>query len=425
MSAESKIRVVGIGAAGIRMLEKVCALKLPNVLTIGVDTDVNCITNARVEKKLPLKIAKAVGGTGGDTNLAKEAATQYLQYLLKITRGANVIVLLGGLGGGTASMIAPILTKLVEKQTLVISIFAMPMEFEGETKIKLAEKSFAFLQKKSTTAIALKNDMLLSGESGGVEDAFNLANEKIAMVVENLSAGFSEKAFLKIDTGVLRSFAEKEISVGVAQSPLSDISDAFAEIKRSPMMKENLKLGNMLVALKCPKNFSIDDIKLILKTAKSELLVDDKMFFSVAPDASTECVKILTIATNATLKAEVVMPSMIDEPEAPRTPEPLPIQKNEAIAETQPKEELITSEPEEVIKDDSKTFVEESDAPQTKAPVEYKQEKKSTEKQEEKEQMTLKFDERGLFENTPPNERKGVDIDSPTFARKNINIKTL
>lgn len=431
MSVESKIRVVGIGAAGIRMLEKVCVLKLPNVQTIGIDTDIDCIANARVEKKLPMKIEKiANGGTGGDTNLAKEAATQYLQYLAKVAHNTNVLVLLGGLGGGTASMIAPILTKLANKKTLVISIVALPMEFEGETKMSLAKKSLAFVQKKSTIAIALKNETLLSGESGGVEDAFNSANEKVAMVVENLVAGLSKNAFLKIDAGVLHAFEHQEISAGVAKASLSEIKNAFAEIKSSPMMGENQKVGNVLVALKCPKNFSIDDIKLVLKTAKAELEVEDKIFFAVAPDANTDCIKILAISTPPQATAEVVMPSIVEEPEEPEQPkpEPLPQPQLEAIAEPQPiaKQPDVISETDETIEeDDNKNLVAETEKTEVAKPVEDKQESKETEQPAKKEQMTFIFDERGLFENTPPNKRKDIDIDSPTFLRKNINIKTL
>ncbi len=452
---ETKIRVVGIGSAGIRMAEAVEALKLPNVQTVAVDIDLERVKEAAVAKKLPMFMEQTAGrGTGGNTKTAKEAAVKYVKYLAQVARRTRVLVLLGGLGGGTASIVAPVILKLVQEPTIVVSIFAIPFELEGASKISVAKKSFDFIREKSTVAIALENDKMLADAALGAREAVERANAKVADSVDILSAGFSKGAFLPVDEGDFKStFAGKRAYAGFAKTD-DDIDAAFAAVKKSPMMIGDIQSQDIFAIIKCPAKMSMDAIKNILKSARKHFKVADKIHFSVSPDANGKDVKILVLATE---KSADFSPSEADlapipsvETAANSAPaaqaQPAVSIREEAtqaaVSEREgiKRDEEIPEEPAPAREDElpenmARETPEQPLVPETEipapaeahsAPVEAKApEAKDKKKQPPKEQMTFKLDERGLFENTPRCERKGVDLDIPTFTRRKIKITLL
>ncbi len=425
MSVENKIRVVGIGEAGIRMLASVHALNLPNVLTVAVDTNVDTVKNAQASKKLPLEINPNGDGTGGNTKLAKDAAMRYVQYLAKVARHTDVLVLLGGLGGGTASIIAPIISKLAQENTLIISLCAIPMQVEGESKRNLAKKSFEFLKGKSAIAAALDNDSLIGNSIAPIEEAFTNANNNVAQTVELIASGFAKNAFLKIDSAVLKSaFSGRQTYIGCATASIENVTRAFDEIKVSPMMVGMSKVQNMLVSIKCPKTSSMNEIKQILKLARENFEVKDKIFYSVCVDENTSDVKILAIASqsesDATVRQEpekIEAQSNLEEPSAPI------IANQKPAPSIDDDDELEQPTP---VQEQPKQLLPANEPVQEQKPVEFKPEPKPADKKSGvKEQMSFEFDERGLFEHTPINERKGIDLDVPAFSRKRIKITLL
>lgn len=444
MADETKIRVVGIGAAGVKMLAKISAAKLANVQTVAVDTDVARAENAVADKKLPLASPKTSQGTGGDVNLAKQTAVEYIQYLAKVARRTQTLVLVGGLGGGTASIVAPILAKLAEAPTTVIALCAMPMELEGTAKNNIAKKSFNFLKNKCAAAIALPNELLLNPDLG-VEESLERGNEAVAGVVAALAAGFSPSAFLKIDAPAFAAaFSKKDIGAGFACASADTAGDAFEAIKKSPMFSANFdRAETVLISIRCPKTASMNEIKSTLKSGKDAFNAEN-IIFSLAPDASISVFEILAIATPAPSPAPQeagIVPAHAESPTAPdaeATTEPISNEKPSAQVQagipaqtSDVPDSSLTRSPEppadevDDLRDEDDKSVS-APAPQAAAPVEYKPDlPKESKKSTAKEQMSFVFDERGLFENTPTNERKGIDIDIPTFTRKKIKITLL
>ncbi len=467
MNQQTKVRIVGIGAAGIRILNGLTADACAGAQLVAVDTDADGAASAKSAKRLHMAIDATSGrGTGGNTKLAKDAATQYIQYLAKIARHVDVLILTGGLGGGTASIVAPILSKLAEKPTTVISVFALPFELEGVSKRSLARKSFAFLRGRSAAAFAFENDVVLAQSGIGAEEALQKSNAKIAELIGTLASGFSTSAFLKIDPiAFAEIFAGKKIGAGFASAKMDNLDEAFDEIKRSPMMCAARRFKNALVAIKCPNTVSMPEIKQILRAAKDSLSVDDRIYFSVCAEKNSQDIKILAAAaepdaepvhithTTNTTKETTPTHTAINENQQPtqpaciqpdshnlsnatHTPEPISV-INEPTADSELTDTHTAEIPQPSVDDEDAASIDENTQQTTRvdetaqapapSPVEFTPPPKSEPdaKKQTKEQMIFELDERGLFENTPSNERKGVDLDIPTFSRKRIKITTL
>ena len=108
-----KIRIAGVGSAGVEMLKEINASGRSDATLVAIDTDLSTLTQSGIKHILPCggDITNNLG-CGGDPNVAKEAAVANLQSLKAVVNNADFIVILSALGGGTGSVIAPILSKL-------------------------------------------------------------------------------------------------------------------------------------------------------------------------------------------------------------------------------------------------------------------------------------------------------------------------
>ena len=157
----------------------------------AVDTDESSLRDCPVENAVCIGKSVAGGmGSGGDPATAKEAAISDLALLKRIASGADVFVCVAGLGGGTGSVVTPILAKLAAENgaKLVISFSLMPLSVEGVDKSSLAERSVRYMRKVCDAAAALRNDIILARSALPVKAAFEAANMYAVSAISEICA---------------------------------------------------------------------------------------------------------------------------------------------------------------------------------------------------------------------------------------------
>ena len=175
----------------------------------------------------------------------------------------------------------------------------------------------------------------------------------------------------------------------------------------------------------------MNGIKQILKTARESFDVVDKISYSVCVDANVSEVKILAVSSSSQNSESDSSSEESVQAETSTTDSNdsrLYTSSNSITLSNQNQSDIEEEEEENTpqISSEPKQLVPESEPPTIQKPVEFKPEPKPELTQaKQKEQMFFEFDERGLFENTPVNERKGVDLDIPAFSRKRIKITLL
>ncbi len=194
-----KAKVIGIGGAGLSLVD---GLRLDNfscVEQLAVDVDARAIADSIASEKLAIGRTLTRGmGTGGETSLAKKAIKDEKDKIRKTLEGVDLVFLLAGLGGGTGGGATPEIAKLARETGALVFAFA-PMPFSWEKgRHAQAEESLAELRKFANAVIPLPNDSLL--QVGGVDAT---ALECFAEAGRNVSRGISAICSLIFKRGMI------------------------------------------------------------------------------------------------------------------------------------------------------------------------------------------------------------------------------
>lgn len=234
------IRVAGIGGAGAKIVSALCAKGCEGADMAAVDTDESSLRDCPVENAVCIGKSVAGGmGSGGDPATAKEAAISDLALLKRIASGADVFVCVAGLGGGTGSVVTPILAKLAAENgaKLVISFSLMPLSVEGVDKSSLAERSVRYMRKVCDAAAALPNDIILARSALPVKAAFEAANMYAVSAISEICAMLLNRGVVNIGIpSFKKAFFKKGLSTffGIGcGTGANAVPDAAAELASS------------------------------------------------------------------------------------------------------------------------------------------------------------------------------------------------
>ncbi len=185
------IKVVGVGGGGSNAVNRMIAEQIPGVQFVAVNTDAQALAHSPAEIKIRIgdKITKGLGG-GGDPARGQRAAEESRDELLEAIRGAEMVFVTAGMGGGTGTGASPIVAQVAkEAGALTIGVVTKPFGFEGRKRMRQAEEGIQRLQDEVDTLIVIPNDRLLAAcdERATVEDAFRTADDILLQGIQGIS----------------------------------------------------------------------------------------------------------------------------------------------------------------------------------------------------------------------------------------------
>lgn len=450
MLATSQIKIAGVGGAGIAVLNDLAPELPAGVATVAVDTDAAAVEGSAASVKIAL--IENGEGSGADTMAAKEAAVAHAKELETLADGARLLVILAGLGGGTGSVVAPMISKIAA-QTPDCAVFAfsvLPLSVEGSQRQTLAFRAQNYLAKHCRAAFALPNDLILARLNAPIAEAFAAANANVVSAAGSLVKMLSARGIVNVDFPTLsKVFPKREdarafVAYGTGAGE-DAVARAVAELSKSPMLPDGAKPESLVLSLRCGKNFEMNKMQMLLESVSDAFGRPERMAFgAAAEDAFSDNIEVCVMgpcpsASKPAAETKPVQPAKA-QPEAEQPASPAPAQS--AAAEERASEDVSIPE----AKDDTITSNEKvevaaplaSAAANTPAPVPAEPEekgrksffgfgrKKKKAPESPKTQTEFEFMElsqqRGFFQDTPPNIRNGVDLDVPTYMRKGIKI---
>lgn len=417
------IRVAGVGGAGVKIAAALCAAGCGGADIAAVDTDEASLRDCPVENAACVgKTATGGMGSGGDPATAKEAAISDLAALKRIASGADVFICVAGLGGGTGSVIAPILAKLAAENgaKLVISFSLMPLSVEGVDKSSLAERSVRYMRKVCDAAAALPNDIILARSALPVKAAFEAANMYAVSAIGEICAMLLNRGVVNIGIpSFKKAFFQKGLptffGIGCGKGA-NAVGDAAAELASSPLLgggAAGLNAESLMISLVCGEDFEMNKMQSLLETVSQAFGVRERICFGASVDKSMQGrIRVCAMGLAGNPERVPQAPGAASKPPAaPRaTAELAGAGKNPPEGE-----ESATGSREEPKPKKSRgffSFVRPKAKPAPREPGAEQSEFKFVEMSEQ----------RGFFEDTPVNMRKGEDLDVPTFMRRNIKI---
>ncbi|MEM1443859.1 MAG: cell division protein FtsZ, partial [Verrucomicrobiota bacterium] len=187
LDSDLGVKVIGVGGAGANVLDRMALEGSDVAELLALNTDVRALKNSVSSEKIQLGSTLLKGmGTGGDPDLGKQAALEAVDGIREAVRGAGMVFVCVGLGGGTGSGAAPEVCRIAKEEGVFLVVFAtMPFSFEGQRRTDQADSAIAAIGRYADAVISFDNDRMgeLIVPKDGVTQAFAAADKIISQSI--------------------------------------------------------------------------------------------------------------------------------------------------------------------------------------------------------------------------------------------------
>lgn len=236
VEAFARIKVLGVGGSGKNAINHMINSKVKGVEFIAVNTDAQDLHNTLAKKKIHIGKNLTRGlGTGMNPELGKRAVEETKEEIQEAIKGADMVFIAGGMGGGTCTGASPVVAKTAKEMgALTVAVVTKPFFFEGSQRMKMAEHGLDDLRKSVDAIIIIPNDRLLStiSKETTARAAFAMCDEILKQAVEGISDLITTPGVINIDFADIRAIMEN------AGSALMGIGSASGE-KRAEEAAKN------------------------------------------------------------------------------------------------------------------------------------------------------------------------------------------
>jgi len=208
LTQEPVLKVFGVGGAGCNAVEHIARQRaqrseFPDVQLTAVNTDLKSLLDLSVESVMPLGASRNRGlGAGGDPELGRTAADADAEQLRQLCAGAEVVVIVTGLGGGTGTGASPVLARVAkEAGALVLAIATLPFECEGARRQHQAHAGLEQLKEAADAVLCLPNQRVLKliDENTSLIETFKISNELLAQGLRGVYRLLTRAGIINVD----------------------------------------------------------------------------------------------------------------------------------------------------------------------------------------------------------------------------------
>lgn len=291
----ARIKVIGIGGSGKNALNHMIENKVRSVEFIAMNTDVQDLHNSLADKKIHLgkNLTKGLGA-GMNPEIGARAAEETKAEIQDAVKGADMVFIACGMGGGTGTGGAAVVARASKEQgILTVAVVTKPFFFEGNQRMRIAEQGIAELEKEVDAIIVIPNDRLLAiaGKDTTFKDAFAKCDEVLRQAVEGISELIASPGIINVDFADMKSvltdagtalmgvgFASgdgraEKAAIQAINSPLLDISINGAKgVLFALSSNDDLTMAEFQDAAKVITESIDKDARVIIGT-----IIDDRM----------------------------------------------------------------------------------------------------------------------------------------------------
>ena len=241
-SSRAKIFVIGAGGAGNNTVSRLNEIGIDGAETITANTDAQDLFYSQSGKKLLLGKKTCHGlGAGGDPEIGEECAEESEDEIRDELEGSDMVFVTCGLGGGTGTGSAPVISKLAKKAgALTVAVATMPFSAEGIKRRENAEKGLEKLKNTADTVIIIPNDKLLEvAPNLPLNKAFMVSDEILGRAVKGITELITKKSLVNLDFADIRSIMQGSgmAMIGMGESESGDRAlESVHEALNSPLL---------------------------------------------------------------------------------------------------------------------------------------------------------------------------------------------
>jgi cell division protein FtsZ len=339
-NAPAKIKVIGIGGGGSNAINSMIQAHVEGVEFIVANTDLQALSSSLAPTKIQLGSQLTKGlGAGANPEIGKRAALEDLDRISGILDGADMVFVTAGMGGGTGTGAAPVMTNIAkEKGCLTVAVVTKPFLFEGKRRLVQAEAGLRELRSTCDTIITIPNQRLLNvvGKQTSLRDAFRICDDVLRQAVQGISDLITVPGLINLDFADVQTIMSEMgmalLGTGIARGENRAVEAAQKAIS-SPLLEESSIEGARGVLINITGGpdltlFEVNEASSIIKEVAHE---DAQIIFgSVIDDNMQAEIRVTVIATGfgypkeTTAAIPLVLPTKKTKGASP-PPEPQPV----------------------------------------------------------------------------------------------------
>ncbi len=304
----ARIKVIGVGGSGKGAINHMITSNLKGIDFIAMNTDTQDLHNCLATKKIHLgkNLTKGLGA-GMDPEIGRRSAEETKEEIQDAVKGADIVFIACGMGGGTATGAAPIIAKAAKEEgILTVAIVTKPFFFEGQKRSSIAEAGLAELEKEVDALIVIPNDRLLSiiDRNMSVKDSFKMVDEVLKQAVDGIADIIKTPGTVNLDFAdikrVLKDSGTALIGIGTASGENRAVEAAKNAIS-SPLLDVSI-IGakGLLYAIYGGENLPMLEVTEAAKIITESVDKDATIIFGIINDNDTlrkDEIKVVVIAT--------------------------------------------------------------------------------------------------------------------------------
>ena len=315
VDTSARIKVIGVGGGGNSAVNRMIESKLQGVEFVVINTDAQALIHAKAPNKIHIGRETTRGlGAGADPEVGRRAAEESEKEIYEAVKGADMIFITLGEGGGTGTGAAPLIAAAAkEAGALVVAIVTKPFTFEGERRRRSADAGIVELKESVDTLITIPNDRLLQmiDRKTSLVDAFGIVDEVLQQGVQGISSLITVHGLINLD------FADVKAIMSNAGSALMGIGRASGDNRAveaarqaidSPLLETSIEgARGVLFNITGGRNMTMHEIDEAAKTVTDAVDPDANIIFgAVLDDNLDDDLQITVVATGFDVARRVV-----------------------------------------------------------------------------------------------------------------------
>src|SRR6476659_2934468 len=241
------IKVVGCGGGGSNAVDRMVADGVQGVEFITVNTDAQALMHSQADVRIRIgdKLTKGLG-SGGNPVIGQKAAEETTEEIYEALKGADMVFITAGMGGGTGTGAAPVIASIAQDLGLLtVGVVTRPFTFEGNHRRKMAEQGIDQLKPMVDTLIIIPNDRLLQTASKNTSmlQAFQMADNVLRQGIQGISDVITQRGLINVDFADIKTIMAQQgsalMAIGTGSGD-SRMVDAVNEAIASPLLEVSI-----------------------------------------------------------------------------------------------------------------------------------------------------------------------------------------
>ena len=254
MDGTANIKVIGVGGAGNNAVNRMIEAGIKNVEFIAINTDRQALLLSKAPSRIQIgeKITRGLGA-GANPDIGSQAAEESKTEIAEALKGADMVFVTAGMGGGTVTGAAPIVAGAAKEMgILTIGVVTKPFTFEGKKRLSQAERGIDALKGKVDTLVVIPNDKLLQviDRKTSIIEAFKMADDVLRQGVQGISDLIATPGLINLDFADVKTIM---LDKGMAHMGIGRASgenraeDAAKQAIQSPLLETSIEGANGVI----------------------------------------------------------------------------------------------------------------------------------------------------------------------------------